>query len=241
MTRVKVCGITRPEDAELAVELGAWALGFILWDGSKRAADPAVAARIAAALRRRVQLVGVFVNPALDEVARAAEDLQLSHVQLHGDEGPAFCAEVGRRTGAKIIKAIEKDGGLPAYLLGRAMGIEQRRYDGRERVVDLPMDGILSLTLRKKVRAKFGGRLKALVAGGAAAVVVARLMGTEWTTWLLLGVASAALSHAVRAVLGPLPAMAQPRPRLVAALTSVLVVGVAPYLVALVLVPRALL
>lgn len=81
----------------------------------------------------------------------------------------------------------------------------------------------------------------ALVAGGAAAVVVARVMGTEWTTWLLLGVASAALSHAVRAVLGPLPAMAQPRPRLVAALTSVLVVGVAPYLVALVLVPRALL
>ena len=44
MTRVKVCGITRPEDAELAVELGAWALGFILWAPSPRAADPAVAA-----------------------------------------------------------------------------------------------------------------------------------------------------------------------------------------------------
>ena len=44
MTRVKVCGITRPEDAELAVELGAWALGFILWDRSPRAADPAIAA-----------------------------------------------------------------------------------------------------------------------------------------------------------------------------------------------------
>ena len=106
MTRVKVCGITRHEDAELAVELGAWAIGFILWPGSKRAADPAVAAGIAAALRRRVELVGVFVNATLDEIALATEELHLSHLQLHGDEGPAFCAEAGRRTGAKVIKAV---------------------------------------------------------------------------------------------------------------------------------------
>jgi phosphoribosylanthranilate isomerase len=106
VTRVKVCGITRPEDAELAVELGAWALGFILWPESKRAADPAVAAGIAAALRRRVQLVGVFVNPTLDAVAHAAEALHLTHLQLHGDEGPSFCAEAGRRTGCRVIKAV---------------------------------------------------------------------------------------------------------------------------------------
>jgi phosphoribosylanthranilate isomerase len=106
VTRVKVCGITRPEDAELAAELGAWALGFILWPHSARAADPGVAAGIAAALRRRVRLVGVFVNPTLDEVAQAAEALHLSHVQLHGDEGPSFCAEVARRTGCKVIKAV---------------------------------------------------------------------------------------------------------------------------------------
>ena len=106
MTRVKVCGITRPEDAELAVELGAWAIGFILWEGSTRAADPAVAAGISAALRRRVETVGVFVNASLEEIAQAAEALQLSYVQLHGDEGPAFCGEVARRTGAKVIKAI---------------------------------------------------------------------------------------------------------------------------------------
>jgi phosphoribosylanthranilate isomerase len=106
VTRVKICGITRPEDAELAAELGAWALGFILWRRSPRAADPAVAAGIALALRRRVELVGVFVNASLDEVAHAAEALHLTHVQLHGDEGPSFCAEAGRRTGAKVIKAI---------------------------------------------------------------------------------------------------------------------------------------
>jgi len=106
VTRVKICGITRPEDAELAVELGAWALGFILWPGSPRAADPAVAAGIALELRRRVELAGVFVNAGLEEIARAAEALHLSLVQLHGDEGPAFCAEVARRTGAKVIKAV---------------------------------------------------------------------------------------------------------------------------------------
>jgi phosphoribosylanthranilate isomerase len=106
VTRVKVCGITRPEDAELAVELGAWALGFILWPRSPRVADTVVAAGIAAALRRRVELVGVFVNATLEEIAHAADELHLSHVQLHGDEGPAFCAEAGRRTGAKVIKAV---------------------------------------------------------------------------------------------------------------------------------------
>jgi phosphoribosylanthranilate isomerase len=98
--------MTRHEDAELAVELGAWAIGFVLWPHSPRAADPAVAAGIAAALRRRVELVGVFVNATFDEIAHAADELHLSHVQLHGDEGPAFCAEAGRRTGAKVIKAM---------------------------------------------------------------------------------------------------------------------------------------
>jgi phosphoribosylanthranilate isomerase len=78
----------------------------VLWPQSPRAADPAAAAAIAAALRRRVELVGVFVNATLEEIAHAADELHLTHVQLHGDEGPAFCAEAGRRTGAKVIKAI---------------------------------------------------------------------------------------------------------------------------------------
>ncbi|MEQ7873664.1 AMP-dependent synthetase/ligase [Sphingomonas sp. ASV193] len=68
---------------------------------------------------------------------------------------------------ARIIKTIEKEGGLPAYLLGRALGIESRRTQGKGRLIDAPMDGLLSLTLRKKVRAKFGGRMKAMVSGGA--------------------------------------------------------------------------
>jgi phosphoribosylanthranilate isomerase len=106
VTRVKVCGITRLEDAELAAELGAWAIGFILWPGSKRSCDPGEAAAIAARVRRRTNLVGVFVNPALDEVAAAADLIGLTHLQLHGEEGPAFAAEAARRTGCKIIKAV---------------------------------------------------------------------------------------------------------------------------------------
>jgi long-chain acyl-CoA synthetase len=68
---------------------------------------------------------------------------------------------------AKIMKQIEKDGGLPAYLMHRALSIEGRRYAGNSVPWDLPMDGVLSLTLRRKVRRKFGGRMKAMVSGGA--------------------------------------------------------------------------
>ncbi len=68
---------------------------------------------------------------------------------------------------AKIMKTIDKDGGLPHYLMGRALTIEGKRYAGKSVPWDLPMDGILSVTLRKKVRAKFGGRMKAMVSGGA--------------------------------------------------------------------------
>lgn len=106
MPRVKICGITRLEDAELAASLDAWAIGFVLWPQSKRAADPAVAAGIARAVRRRVDVVGVFVNPTLDEVAHAADAIGLTHVQLHGDEGPSFCTAVGQRTGVKVMKAL---------------------------------------------------------------------------------------------------------------------------------------
>jgi phosphoribosylanthranilate isomerase len=106
MTRFKVCGITRTDDAELAAEVGAWGVGFILWPGSKRHVEPGVAAGIAGGVRRRLQLVGVFVNATLDEVAYAADAIGLTHVQLHGDEGPSFCVAAGQRTGCKVIKAI---------------------------------------------------------------------------------------------------------------------------------------
>jgi phosphoribosylanthranilate isomerase len=105
VTRIKFCGITRLEDAELAVAAGAWAIGLIFWPRSPRRAQIGAAAEIAAALKRRVEVAGVFVNPTLDHVAEVADAVGLTMLQLHGEEGPAFCAEAARRTGCKVIKA----------------------------------------------------------------------------------------------------------------------------------------
>lgn len=104
--RVKFCGITNMDDAAEAVLLGAWAIGLIHFDGSPRCVEPAAAAEIAAAFRRKCEVVGVFVNPALEEVDQATENADLTMVQLNGAEGASFCAEVARRTGLKVIKAI---------------------------------------------------------------------------------------------------------------------------------------
>jgi phosphoribosylanthranilate isomerase len=104
--RIKFCGLTDPRDAELAADAGAWAVGMIFWKGSPRRCKVSVAAEIAGALRRRVELVGVFVNAPLDEVARVADTVGLTALQFHGDEGPVFCGEAARRTGATVIKAM---------------------------------------------------------------------------------------------------------------------------------------
>jgi phosphoribosylanthranilate isomerase len=103
--RVKICGITRREDAELAVELGAWAIGLIFHDPSPRRADVQAAAAIGAEFRRRAEVVGVFVNRELGEVAEIADACSLTMLQLHGDEGPVYCDEIRRRTGLKVMKA----------------------------------------------------------------------------------------------------------------------------------------
>jgi phosphoribosylanthranilate isomerase len=104
--RIKFCGITRLDDAREAARLGAWAIGLNHWEPGNRRVDPAVAVEIGAELRRRLEVVGVFVNAPLDEIARAVEDEGLTMVQLHGDEGTAFCREVARRTGCQVIKAM---------------------------------------------------------------------------------------------------------------------------------------
>jgi phosphoribosylanthranilate isomerase len=109
--KIKFCGMTSLPDAELAVAVGAWAIGLIFWPGSPRACPPDRAAQIAAAVKRRTEVAGVFVNQSLDEVVETADAVGLTIVQLHGDEGPAFCAEVARRTGCRVIKAVRVQSG----------------------------------------------------------------------------------------------------------------------------------
>ena len=105
MTQVKICGMTNLEDAQHAASAGAWAIGLIHDAQSPRFVDPATAEQIGAALKRRCEVAGVFVNAPIDAVVEAAEREQLTILQLHGEEGPAYCSEAARRTGAKVMKA----------------------------------------------------------------------------------------------------------------------------------------
>jgi len=116
--KIKFCGLTSLPDAQLAVQVGAWAVGLIFWPQSPRRCGVEEASEIAAALKRQAEIVGVFVNPTLDEVARMADAVGLTMLQLHGEEGPAFCAEAGRRTGCKVIKAARVRSGADIQSLG---------------------------------------------------------------------------------------------------------------------------
>lgn len=109
-TQVKICGITREEDARLAVQGGAWALGMIMWRESKRYVEPQRAAEIADSARRSAEIAGVFVDQPLDEVVALTNEIGLTLVQLHGDEGQQFCNAVAQRTGARVIKAFRVQG-----------------------------------------------------------------------------------------------------------------------------------
>jgi phosphoribosylanthranilate isomerase len=102
MTRIKICGITSLEDALLAAELGAQALGFIFYPKSPRAITPLAARQIIAQLPPLVLSVGVFVNEAAAMVMEIAEMVRLDWVQLHGDEPPEYCRYLSRN----VLKAI---------------------------------------------------------------------------------------------------------------------------------------
>lgn len=98
---VKICGITRLEDAEAAVEAGASALGFVFWPKSPRFVDPYRARTIAAALPPFITTVGLFVNQPAEYINGVASLVRLGAVQLHGDETPEDAALIHR----PIVKA----------------------------------------------------------------------------------------------------------------------------------------
>lgn len=106
-TRIKICGITRTEDAVACVRLGADALGFIFWKSSARHIDPAAARDIIRHAGPFVTTVGVFVNPDREEVANAINVSGITMLQFHGEEQPPFCASFGR----PFIKAFKAEKG----------------------------------------------------------------------------------------------------------------------------------
>ena len=104
MIRVKICGVTTVEDATLAADLGASAIGLVFWPQSPRFVDVEQAKRIVAALPPFVGAVGVFVNQP--EAADIAREVGLSAVQLHGDEPPDTYSALPVR----VIKAVAVTG-----------------------------------------------------------------------------------------------------------------------------------
>ena len=146
---VKICGITRPEDADLAVELGASALGFIFWPGSPRYISCESAADIVRRNPGRVQSVGVFVDQPPEEVMQIMDVVGLDIAQLHGSESPEYCRQIlqraapapgGHRT---VIKAIGlQNGGAPmldqydAEMLILIDAHDPSRYGGTGRTVN---------------------------------------------------------------------------------------------------------
>ena len=91
---VKICGITRAEDADLAVELGATALGFIFWPASPRYIAPIDARDIIRGLSARVTTVGVFVDEPVELVREILDVAGLDVAQLHGMESPGYCRQL---------------------------------------------------------------------------------------------------------------------------------------------------
>lgn len=102
MTKVKICGITRLEDALAAAEYGADALGFVFYKASPRYIDPKDAARIVKKLPPFVTPVALFVNEKEETVMAVLRTTGIAVIQFHGDETPAYVSSYGQR----VIKAI---------------------------------------------------------------------------------------------------------------------------------------
>ena len=124
-TRVKICGITRPEHAKAAARAGADAIGLVFYEPSPRYVTRARAREVCAALPPLVSVVGVFVNPEPRDVETVVEGLPVDLLQFHGEEPPELCAGAGRpyvkavrvRTRDDIVEAADRYPDARALLL----------------------------------------------------------------------------------------------------------------------------
>jgi len=163
--RVKICGITRPEDAQLAVDLGADAIGFVLWPGSPRTINSEIARSIAGKIPKTVTKVGVFVDPLPNDVAWLVEFIGLDTVQLHGQEA----TEPFEWIGAPLVKAvrldtdqdIERAADLPRYVTPLVDATDRRLMGGTGQLADW------------RRAARLAARRPIMLAGGLVAANVA--------------------------------------------------------------------
>ena len=115
-TRLKICGITRPQDADQVVAMGADGLGLIFYPPSPRYVDITTAAAIAAQVPPLTDVIAVFVNPSTDQVDAVLQQVAVGVLQFHGDESADFCNSFG----VPYIKTLRVRG--PGSLVTDCMG-----------------------------------------------------------------------------------------------------------------------
>ena len=147
MVRVKICGVTTPEDAALAAELGASAIGIVFWPESPRAVDRERAREIVGSLPPLVSAVGVFVDEP-DEAADLARDVGLSAVQFHGDEPSSsyrrFPVRVIKAVTVRDASAIEEAAAVPASATVLLDAHDRVKRGGTGRVVDWTIAAVIA-------------------------------------------------------------------------------------------------
>ena len=156
MPKIKICGFTRPQDAQAAAELGADAVGLVFYAKSKRCVDAAQAAEIVAALPPQVVKVALFVNESAEQIRRILGAVPIDILQFHGDEAPEFCRQFGKpywkavrvQSAQDIAEAAEHYADAVALLLDAHI---EGQYGGTGQVFDwrllpdtMPLPWILS-------------------------------------------------------------------------------------------------
>ncbi len=131
-TRIKICGITRPEDARAVADSGADAIGLVFYSRSPRVVDIDRAAEIVAALPPFVSSVALFVDASADHIERVLRDVPVDMIQFHGEESPGFCRQFGR----PWMKALRVRPGLDIPSLC------EQYAEGRAILLDAWKDGV---------------------------------------------------------------------------------------------------
>lgn len=165
VTRVKVCGICRVEDAACAIDLGATAIGFIFWPGSPRYLKPADAQNIAACLPAHVTTVGVFVDQPATYVAEVAALVPLGAVQLHGTESIEAFAQVRQ----PLIKAVPVGDGFATSTIDELPSVVTVLLDAHDPI----HRGGTGQTIDWSVAAAVARRRTTILSGGLTAANVA--------------------------------------------------------------------
>lgn len=155
-TRIKICGITRPDDALAATDLGADAIGLVFYGRSARAVSFDIAAAIASVIPPFVSIVALFVDEQAETIRRIVERLPIDLIQFHGDESPEFCGQFGRpwvkavrvQPGLDLTAECARYSGARALLLDSwqegAHGGTGTSFDWQLAALDLPLPVVLA-------------------------------------------------------------------------------------------------